>query len=383
MRALFFLLLCLLPGLSWAYPNYIGHGYQSCMNCHFNPFGGGQLNDYGRVVSATLISSRAFYPKTWDEEKIAYTSGFLFRKPKQNWLRTQVNYRGFSIVENPGSTNNEERRWITMQMDVRAALKFGENDRFVFVADYGHTPKPEQQISGLTQDRWRSRNHYVGYRLSKTTGIYAGLMDKVYGIRVVEHIAYSRTTPQLTMNDQSHGVQLHYLNENWEWGLNGFIGNLTQDADLRMKGGSGMVEKTIGNLHRVGASFLTQKNDYSRLTSYAVHGRFNVKDGSAVLAEIGQTDKATNNGVDQKTSRYGLLQTSVRPWRGLYLLANVDYLKSDISKDDYTVRWGPALQWFPIQRIELRADIYDTRSFSSTTSNKDSWMYLLQTHIWL
>lgn len=380
---LFILFLLLLPSLAWSYANFIGHGYQSCMNCHFQPLGGGQLNDYGRVTSATLISSRTFYPKTWNEEKIADSSGFLFRKPKQNWFRAQANYRGFTLVRNPGSSANENKQWITMQADVRAALKFGENDKFLLVGDYGHTPPRQQNIPGMTDERYRSRNLYFGYRPSKSLGLYAGLMDKAYGIRVVEHTAFSRVIPQLTMNDQTHGIMAHFLEEGWETAIHGFVGNLDQDSDLRMKGASVYYEKSIFSLHRVGASFLSQKNDYSSLNSFAVHGRFNVKEGSSLLAELGQTQKKTNNNLDEGTARYGLLQATVRPWRGFYFLTNVDYLKQDITKDDYTVRWGPALQYFPIQRIELRADILDTRVFSSSTTTKDSWTYLLQTHIWL
>jgi hypothetical protein len=379
---IFLLLMILLPANVWAYANFIGHGYQSCMNCHFQPLGGGQLNDYGRAVSATLISSRALYPKTWSEEKIADTSGFLFRKPKQNWLRLQANYRGFSLVQNPGSSKNSQKRWIPMQMDFRAAVKFGENDKFIAVADIGKDPKTAQEIPGMGRDRYRSRNHYLGYRLNKKFGLYAGLMDKAYGLRIIEHIAFSRTVPQVDQDDQTHGVMAHYLDESWEGAIHGFVGNLTTASDLRAKGASAFFEKTVAGAHRIGGSFLTQKNNYMSLMSYAVHGRFNIKEGSAVLAEIGQTKKNTDNNLDEATSRYGLLQTSVRPIRGVYFLTNIDYLKADIRQSDYTVRWGPALQYFPVQRIELRADIYDTRNFSSSAS-KDSWMYLLQTHIWL
>ena len=128
-----------LTGLSWGYPNYIGHGYTSCLNCHFNPFGNGPLNDYGRAVSATLISARWAYPKTWTEEEIAEKSGFLFKKPKQDWFRTQINYRRFKLTRNPGSDEKTDL-WITMQADARAIIKFGENDRFVAVYNYGQIP---------------------------------------------------------------------------------------------------------------------------------------------------------------------------------------------------------------------------------------------------
>lgn len=382
MKILVLTIFILLPTLAWAYPHFIGHSYTSCQNCHFNPFGGGQLNDYGRAVSATAISSGAFYPKDWTEEKIAYTSGFLFRKPKQEWIRTQLNYRRFKLVNSPGGSN-EVSRYITMQMDARVTLKLGEKDRYIFVGDYGQIPELHAPPPATDKEEYRSRNLYVGYRPNQKFGLYAGLMDKVYGIRVVEHIAFSRINPQITQNDQTYGVAAHFIKDDWEGGVHGFIGNFNQDIEFRQKGGSTMIEKTIFKLHRVGGSFLTSKSDFLTLTSYSTHGRFNFKEGSALLAELGQTERTSHSVVPATTSRYGLLQTSVRPIRGLYLLANIEYQRNDIYQDDYLMRWGPAVQWFPIQRVELRGEIYDTRNYLSNNSNRDSWIYLLQAHIWL
>jgi hypothetical protein len=383
MKFSFFLFFLLSSSYSWGYANFIGHGYTSCLNCHFNPFGGGQLNDYGRVVSATAISSRALYPKSLSDEQIAHLSGFLFRKPKQNWIRTQVNYRGFNLISNPRSSEAERRYWITMQFDARVAVKFGENDRFIFAADYGRVPYPQQPIPGYKNEKYRSRNHYAGYRITPKFGIYAGLMDKVYGLRVIEHSAFSRINPQVTQNDQTHGIVGHYIGEKWEGGVHAFMGNLSQAPELRQKGISTMFEKTVFEIHRLGASFLTSKNNFLKLTSYSIHGRFNLQEGSALLTEVGQTERRTESGIAQNTSRFALLQTYVRPFRGFYVLTNIEYLKNDLSQENYTVRWGPGLQYFPIQRLELRADIYDTRNFNPNTSTKDSWLLLFQTHIWL
>jgi hypothetical protein len=368
-----------------AYVNFIGHGYTSCLNCHYNPAGGGPLNDYGRVVGATLISSGALYPKDWSEEKIAYTSGFLFRKPKQNWLRTQINYRGFQLVQNPGSEANQTERWINMQFDGRVILKFGENDKFVSVLNYGYAPLPPgEKIQGVkNQTEWRSREHYAGYRFTPKFGMYAGLMDKVFGLRTIEHIAYSRSIPQMAQNDQVHGVKGHFLGEKWELFGQLFVGNLSQAENLRMKGATGMIERTVFDTHRVGASLSQSENNFLTLLSYSAHAKFNLKEGSALLAEIGQTSKESKTGNNEDVSRFGLLQTYLRPLRGFYVFNNIEYKKDDVNRDDYTVRWGPGVQYFPIQRFEFRFDMYNERNFSPDSSTKDRWTYLFQTHIWL
>jgi len=382
MKFIFFFITFFMSLEAMGYANFIGHGYPSCLNCHFNPMGGGQLNDYGRAVSATAISGRLIYPESFNEEKIAYMSGFLFKKPSQNWLRTQVNYRGFNLIRNPGSSENEIKTWIPMQRDLRVTLKFGENDKLIFSGDYGKTPYPLNGIEGEDYDEYRSRSHYVGYRFTPSFGLYAGLMDKAYGIRVIEHSAYSRLLPQVTQNDQTHGILGHYLNENWEIGAHIFGGNLAQDQELRMKGFSSIVEKTFLNIHRIGFSFQQSKNDFLELLSYSTHARLNVKEGSALLAELGETKKKTKNSIEERTSRYGLLQGFVRPWRGFYVLTNVEYLKNDTTFDSYNVRWGPGIQYFPMQRLELRADIYNTRNFSPGSSTLDSWLLLYQLHLW-
>jgi hypothetical protein len=380
---LFIMLACFYSENAKAYPNFIGHGYTSCINCHYNPFGGGPLTDYARAVAATTISSRNFYPESMTDERLANSSGFLFNKPENTWLRAQINYRGFQLVRNPNSSTQEKTMWINMQADARLILKFGENDRFIAVGNVGYAPPERNAPAGAEEDTWRSREYYMGYKITPKIGVYAGLMDKIYGIRVIEHIAYSRVYPQVTQNDQTHGITGHYIGESWEAGLQMFAGNLMQDAEIRMKGFAATAEKTIFGLHRLGGSFISSENDYLKLNSAALHARMNLKEGSALLFEVGRTTQTVVQSKKEKTSHYGLLQTYLRPARGWYVLNNVEYIKTNIEEDPYSIRWGPGVQYFPFQRLELRFDLYNTRNFSKEASTKDNWMYLFQTHVWL
>lgn len=378
---LFILALLTVSPKTYAYPQFIGHGYTSCKNCHFNPWGGGPLTDYGRSVSATAISSRTFYPESMTEEQISQLSGFLFRPPKQKLIRTQINYRGFQLVNNPGSSNNEQERWINMQADARLILNFSE--KFFAVANIGYAPRPSGAPADEKQSEIRSREHYLGYNIGPKLSLYAGLMDKVFGLRVIEHIAFSRTFTETTQNDQVHGVAAHYLEKTWELGLHGFVGNLEQDESVQTKGLSLMTERTIFNIHRIGFSLMNSKNEFVNRLSYSAHSKLDLKDGSAILAEVGQTNTKITGAPEDQTARYGLIQTYIRPIRGLYLLTNVEYSKPDVKVDPYTVRIGPGIQYFPIQKLELRFDLYNTRNFNPNSATTDAWMYLLQTHIWL
>jgi hypothetical protein len=199
---------------------------------------------------------------------------------------------------------------------------------------------------------------------------------------VAEHIAFSRVYTDNAQNDQTHGVMLHGLKNGFEGAIHAFTGSLFQSSDLRQKGASFQLERDVGD-HRVGISALRSSNDYVGITSYSGHGRINFNDGTALLFEYGQVHRNSETGENSRISRYGLLQTFSRATQGLYLIANIDYGKRDLSNSRSTLRWGPGLQWFPIQKMELRADLYNTRVFDDNSTTQDTWMLLLQTHVWL
>src|SRR5579872_4047623 len=104
-------LLWALPQVAQAYPSYIGHGYTSCFTCHYNPYGNGPLNDYGRALSASTLSARPFFvSRETTDEDLAAKSGFLGPiGTLPDWLRLEANFRGMLLVSNLRQPTQQQR----------------------------------------------------------------------------------------------------------------------------------------------------------------------------------------------------------------------------------------------------------------------------------
>jgi hypothetical protein len=351
------------------------------MVCHHNPFGNGPLNDYGRALSASAISSRSLYNENYPEEKISNLSSFLFNKPSGFPVRPAIGHRSLVLkrdLAQPGEVTN----YIHMQTD--ASLTAFYKNKMVFSGTWGYAPRP--QSLARTDDKlsdYRTREHYIGVRPTPNLGLYVGLLDKIYGIRIAEHNSYSRTITNLSQNDQAHGAQTHFIWNKFEGGLGYFIGNLVQkDKPTRQVGFSGKVERTIGTNNLVGASYLNSSSTYVNNQAMALHGTLAYNKGSSSLFELGITNKNSKTDLTKNVKHtYAMTHTYLQLTRGLYLGHYIEYLKDQTNTTKYKI--GPGIQYFPIQRIELKFDLLNTRNISTKSSSKDVWDLLLQFHIYV
>ncbi|PWU17461.1 MAG: hypothetical protein C5B49_08835 [Bdellovibrio sp.] len=366
-----------------AYPTYISYGYHSCMSCHFDPLGNGPLTDYGRSVSATELTDRRFWSSgiRGDDEKIAGLSGFFFGKPPVDWLRPSASYRGLAYQTNPGQAGGKTR-WITMDASAALVAKFLTDDRLIFVGQLSYAPQPlAEQGSGRAYANYRSRDLYAGFRFTKSFGIYAGLMDKAFGIRVPDHIAFSRTITRNTQDDQTEALLLHYLSSTFEMALQPFIGNPVQEGNLRQKGVASQVGVLVADTTRLGASALVSSSDAMKISMYALDIRSGFDRGNSLMLEAGQVDLSPTDGT-KSSNRYVFLQNQWLLNQGLSALMTAEFLQPDINQDAQTYRFGPGIQYFPIYRVELRLDVYDTRTHSSLAYADDTWFITGQVHLW-
>lgn len=365
-----------------AYPEFIGYKYASCLTCHFNGHGGGALNDYGRALWATEIAARPF-TKDQSDEEISASSGFLGKTQLPWWIRPGVKVRELAYQTNPGSSDATTRT-ILMQADANVALLFNEEQSIIFVGSYGYAPVPQrlQGVPGVAKPKeWVSREHYFRFQLGENWYTYLGMMDKPYGIRIVNHTAYSRSRTGLAQNDQAHGVVLQYVGEKWENSIDVFAGNLFQDKDLRQQGASAIFDYAIDPELRVGLSVLSSTNDYIALTRTGLHLRSGQGNGSSILIDLGYLgDKPKNSAA--KKGYYIYSQATQKIVRGYHLFATGQAYKEDmvISKADF-IKFGFGFLTFPMAKTEFRLEAESTRKNSTGEVQPDVWAIMAQLHL--
>jgi hypothetical protein len=380
LRFLFFCALFALAFDARAYSQFIGYGYSSCLTCHYNSSGGGPLSDYGRGLAATEISGRLF---GGTDESLAKQSGFLGSVNLPWWWRPSIGYRGLNLQQS--LTRNSQSRFINMQADFTNVFRFDENDKVIAVFNFGYAPTPRNVSKDIPQanKNWISREHYVKVGIGESAQLYAGFMDKAYGIHVPDHEAFSRRNTYNNQNDQVHGAKLFLNLLPVEITFHGFAGNLQQEADLQQKGASTLIEYEVAQNSRIGLTGQYLKNSYMEMIASAFVSRVGVGPGSAILFETGIINLRPVNQI-ARTGFYTFLQPFLKLARGLNFLTTIEYYTSDVVEDrSRFMRWGPGLQYFPFQRFEFRTEVWNERSFEPENVRADDWTVMSQVHLWL
>ncbi len=371
---------------AFAYPNFIGKGYHNCLTCHYNPFGNGPLNDYGRGVAASGLAGRLLIPKSVSDEKLSNISGFFFNKQDKQFLKPSLDYRGGNIYSDLQAEESEDK-WINMQMDISISAVFGK--RKEYVTTYTHSIVPSNSIpSGKAEyeveageDLTYSREHYIGYKHTNTLAFYLGKMDKVFGIRVPDHTAYSRYTTGNNQYGAVHGAMVHHYKENYDLGFQIYLGDMEKTEDYQYQGFTTKFEYSVNDKFRPGISYMSESNDLTEKTAYSASAKVRVGKGSSIMAEMGRVTD-TPEGLDPTTQQFIFLQNHFYLTRGLYFVTTYENLNTDITNDDETHRFAPGVLYFPLQRVEIRADLYTSKTYAEGVTTKDTWQFLGQVHIW-
>ncbi|MBK9323590.1 MAG: hypothetical protein IPM97_11725 [Bdellovibrionaceae bacterium] len=376
--------LVLIPQVGSAYPEFISYGYSSCITCHYNSQGNGPLNDYGRALFSTEIASRSVFSNKTSEEDIAAKSGFFGSTELPWWIRPGFKYRGLYFINNPGS-QAAVKKYVTMQADFNLALQFDQEAKWLFVGSVGYQPTPaaNQNNKEAEDKNLIMRERYFRWQATRKLQVYMGLMDKVYGIRIPDHTAYSRAITGVGQSDQSDGVIAQYYGEKWELTGGYFLGNLVQEAkDLRLQGLSTMFEYDTSEKSRLGTSVMQAKNDYVEKTRFELHSKLGLLKGNSLLTEIGFVKDNPKANPNTKMGGYLMMQGVYLISRGYNVISQMEYYNATLTaaSPDQT-RWTFGFLMFPMPRMELRTTFVNGRTIQDTSVSKDQWMLQAQMHL--
>ena len=393
MLKLFVTLILFTTSSAFSYANFIGYGYGSCLTCHYNAFGNGPLNDYGRALGATMVSGRLFTANATGEEKIAERSGFFFNTPKQTWFRPSIDYRGLYIPKN----GTIDSRLIHMQTDLNVVLKFAE-DKLWMSGTIGLAPAAPGPGVEAGEQTLYSREHYIAYALGEKHRLYLGKTDPLYGLRIPDHTVTAKRGIGLAENDQTYGLTYHWFSNKIEGGFQLFAGDVLVNETGNFLGVSSKHEYSLSEKARIGASAYYGTHDTATKLMAALHSKLGFRKGSSLISEFGmmiKTDALSSGATEDTRLIYAFLQNQISLFRGFNLLQTFDYGNRNVTNSDASVttalpssNWQVFLgfQFFPMQRVELRAEVGLLRRYGEdegSSNKKDSKQILLQTHIWL
>jgi len=370
----------------FAYAEFIGYGYSNCLACHYDGQGGGALTDEGRALFATEITARDQFPEEMKEEDIAARSGFLGRQAMPWWIRPGIKYRGLWLQNNPGSPTKSEK-FYPMQNDINLNVFFDKKQTYAVITTASYTLSPRNFSSSPEEKTpyWFAKEYYLRWQTGvKNLWVYAGQMDKVFGIRHPDHTAVNRATLGFGPFDQSLGVRMDYTPSLWSLTGQVFFSNADEKTEARQKGLSLSGDYEVYEKFRVGGSVLHSKSQLAEGTRLAAFSRLGLSKGSALLAEAGlMRNQGLLPGAEgAKNGFYAFVESWILLRRGYNLLSTLEYSKTDLSAPALEkMRWSVGGVLFPVSRTEVRTVLINTKNTVPQTGVPDNWQVQMQLHL--
>lgn len=379
-----FLLIIIFSSIGFSYPDFIRYGYSSCITCHYNGLGGGALNDYGRALFATEITSRAVFSDQTTEEEIANASGFIPKTSLPWWFKPGLKYRGLWFQNNPGSNTSKIEKFINMQSDLNINFLFNQKQTVGLFLTESYITNARRFSTSTEKNNdphWFSKEYYLRWQLGKNLWIYLGQLEKAFGLRQVDHTYYSRSTIGLGQFDQSQGVIFDVTYPMWNIATHIFLGNDSEIETEKQKGASMTGEIEVADRLKVGASVLSSKNNNVEWGRAAIHSRMGFAKGSGLLTEFGLYQNKLLTTQTSTTGFYSVLHSAVALTRGYHLMSTIQYSKADIKKVGVEkTNWGVGMMTFPIPRTEFRLMFLNGKNYDESAAVSDSWQIQSQLH---
>ncbi len=395
-----FLLAVLFAAPAYAYPWMVKHGYGSCVACHVDPSGSGQLTAYGRAQADVLVKWRV-KPRAEDEE-VPKSANFLWFVELPEQLNLSGNLRYGSLIR--PSSQTAPFVPLLMATDLYATLNLGA---FVAHVTTGVGTYTKTSVSyfgpaailpacvpaeGTCGVQWVAREFWAGVKLAdEAVMLRAGRMNLPFGLRNNEHTSWVRSLTRTDVNIQQQvGASVMYSSDAIRGELMGIAGNFQVGPDAyRERGYSAYAEYALGRNAYLGASSLityaaADPISLKPITRHAhgLFGRFAPHERVALLVEADFLAFQSPDVLD-RLGFAAFLQGDVSVMQGLHLMATVE------AAHRGTGEWGPnvggwlSAAWYFLPHLELRLDNIVRRTATAGPAANTEYQLLVQLHAFL
>lgn len=280
-------------------------------------------------------------------------------------------------------------KYYHMQADFGATVS-DEAGKYVASLTIGRVLKSEDPGNGHEGlERFLPREYFLRWQVDDNWWIYAGLMQKVFGLRNVNHASVQRKYQGFNPYNNtiqgighSQGIIAQRISEKWEVAGNYFFGNPYDEERYRQKGFSASGEYELAERKRIGASIASEKSEVLEKEMYAVHYRQGLGKGSSLMVELGLVKDTIVRTANVQSGSYGMIETMISLVRGYNLLTTIEHFNRTFQTSEPDQwRWGVGLWMFPLPRVEFRVDAQMDRQLSPDSSQIDTWQLIGQMHV--
>lgn len=350
-------LMCLVMGLlalapfAQGFPELTRYGYNTCAACHVSHSGGGLLTPYGRSLSSELLSH-------WGDEEDA---GLFWRagdrEKIEKYLLIGGDVRAVQMQRENASV--KEGRFIKMQAELELGLIRDAWGAALTVGEFKN-------------DQWRadSRQFYAFYRPVDEFTVRAGRFVPAYGLRLADHIVFTRSFLGLGLEGQRDSVEAQWTGETWTHNLTVSKRPLATDPESSV---SVQTQYSLAEGSKAAVNVWEGRTDaYTR----QIFGAWAVIGFRKDLYLMSEFDVANREslGLHQRSlvsfNRLGWTAT-----QGFDLVVQHEILRPDVEKSNQVTRFGAGALTFPWPHLEFSGFwLHQKLSNTTVTEEDDAWI---------
>lgn len=337
-------------------------GYANCMACHVAPNGGGIITDYGRSLSAELMS-------TWNVAKGFENPYYGLAKNNEHII-----FGGELRTIQVHSENDQVKvkKGFVMQNNLEFAAKY--MNAFV-VASVGRQEGPKETP---TKGEFLSEKHYLLWNTSDQTTLRVGKFRQHFGINHSNHTRLNKQLLGFGSNSETYNLEFMKFYEWGEINISTSTGDFFDDekelANQSKKNYAFNFTHYIGGKARVGFSYLMERNSQFKRKITNLNAIFAPSKNSVFTHEVTYEEKKniTQMTLEDKTQGlYGEHNLGHKIFKGGRSYFVFEHAQTNLS-DSKTLVTSPGIgfQFLPIPHVELQIE-YQRRKRQSQKDNPE------------